>query len=164
MAWLVWFSSGKEKERAVSGSPHGDGATEEGSSNCLPCMEGCAYCRDDAPCHTQEDGILRVAIISFQGLCMLGDFIGMVLAYHFRRNKVCMTHLQIISEIVIHAMKMKYSTSTKIFSQIYYTLIYTHCTNLAKMSVSVWRKCKCSTTFWIYTLARCVTMVLLSLW
>ncbi|XP_064188551.1 metabotropic glycine receptor isoform X1 [Anguilla rostrata] len=77
----------KEKERAVSGSPQGEGATEEGSNNCLPCMEGCAYCRDDTPCHTQEDGILRVAIISFQGLCMLGDFIGMVLAYHFRRNK-----------------------------------------------------------------------------
>ncbi|XP_041966364.1 probable G-protein coupled receptor 158 [Alosa sapidissima] len=59
----------------------------EVSGKCLPCQEGCPFCRDDSPCLAQEDGSLRLAIASFQGLSMLLDFIGMVVVYHFRRNK-----------------------------------------------------------------------------
>ncbi|XP_072544543.1 metabotropic glycine receptor isoform X2 [Salminus brasiliensis] len=59
----------------------------DASARCLPCREGCSFCRDDTPCLAQEDGVLRVAVASFQGLCMLLDFISMPVVYHFRRNK-----------------------------------------------------------------------------
>ncbi|XP_067342855.1 metabotropic glycine receptor isoform X1 [Channa argus] len=62
--------------------------TDEGSSSdCLPCQQGCAYCKDDTRCVTHEDGALHMAMLSFQCLCMLIVFISMVLVYHFRRNK-----------------------------------------------------------------------------
>uniref|UniRef100_A0A3Q4MBX7 G protein-coupled receptor 158a n=1 Tax=Neolamprologus brichardi TaxID=32507 RepID=A0A3Q4MBX7_NEOBR len=64
-----------------------NGFTEESSSDCLPCQQGCAYCKDDTPCVVQEDGALRMVVVSFQCLCMLIVFISMVLIYHFRRNK-----------------------------------------------------------------------------
>uniref|UniRef100_A0A7N6FC51 G-protein coupled receptors family 3 profile domain-containing protein n=1 Tax=Anabas testudineus TaxID=64144 RepID=A0A7N6FC51_ANATE len=57
------------------------------SSDCLPCQQGCAYCKDDTPCVAQEDSALRMAVLSFQCLCMLIVFVSMVLIYHFRRNK-----------------------------------------------------------------------------
>uniref|UniRef100_A0A3B3VHA1 G protein-coupled receptor 158 n=1 Tax=Poecilia latipinna TaxID=48699 RepID=A0A3B3VHA1_9TELE len=57
-------------------------------SDCLPCQQGCAFCKDDSPCVVLEDGALRLAVLSFQCLCMLIVFISMVLIYHFRRNKV----------------------------------------------------------------------------
>nr|XP_046216471.1 probable G-protein coupled receptor 158 [Oncorhynchus gorbuscha] len=68
------------------GHVHGEDPSE-GSSRCLPCREGCPYCRDDTPCLAQEDGALRLSVASFQGLCMLLDLVAMVLVYHFRRNK-----------------------------------------------------------------------------
>lgn len=77
------FFPGKES----SGHAHGEDPLE-GSSRCLPCREGCPYCRDDTPCLAQEDGALRLSVASFQGLCMLLDLVAMVLVYHFRRNKV----------------------------------------------------------------------------
>ncbi|KAK3550944.1 hypothetical protein QTP70_010118 [Hemibagrus guttatus] len=58
-----------------------------GSSMCLPCQEGCVHCKDDTPCVAHGEGYLRVSVLVFQGICMLLDFIGMVLLYHFRRNK-----------------------------------------------------------------------------
>lgn len=58
------------------------------ASKCLPCREGCPFCRDDTPCAVQEDGALRLAVASFQGLCMVLDLASMVAVYHFRRNKV----------------------------------------------------------------------------
>uniref|UniRef100_A0A665X6Y8 G protein-coupled receptor 158a n=1 Tax=Echeneis naucrates TaxID=173247 RepID=A0A665X6Y8_ECHNA len=65
----------------------GSTADESSSSDCLPCPQGCAYCKDDTPCVRREDGALRMAVLSFQCLCMLIVFISMVLIYHFRRNK-----------------------------------------------------------------------------
>uniref|UniRef100_A0A665UKN3 G protein-coupled receptor 158b n=1 Tax=Echeneis naucrates TaxID=173247 RepID=A0A665UKN3_ECHNA len=62
--------------------------TSDVSSKCLPCREGCPYCRDDTPCLVQEDGVLRLAVASFQGLCMVLDLASMVVVYHLRRNKV----------------------------------------------------------------------------
>ncbi|XP_075996516.1 G protein-coupled receptor 158a isoform X2 [Genypterus blacodes] len=70
--------------------PHrhgGPNADEASSSDCLPCQQGCAFCKDDTPCVAREDGALRLAVLSFQCLCMLVLFISMVLIYHFRRNK-----------------------------------------------------------------------------
>lgn len=62
--------------------------TPEVASKCLPCREGCPYCRDNTPCLIQKDGALRLAVASFQGLCMVLDLACMVVVYHFRRNKV----------------------------------------------------------------------------
>lgn len=55
---------------------------------CLPCQEGCQFCKDDTPCLAQEVTSLRLAMVSFQGFCMLLDFISMLAVYQFRRNKV----------------------------------------------------------------------------
>lgn len=60
---------------------------------CLPCREGCTVCNDDTPCLAQEDTALRLAMVSFQGFCMLMDFISMLVVYHFRRNKVCAANI-----------------------------------------------------------------------
>ncbi|KAM6953387.1 G protein-coupled receptor 158a [Aplochiton taeniatus] len=61
---------------------------DQGSANaCLPCQEGCAYCRDDTPCVARADSGLRTAVLSFHCLGMLVDFVGMVVIYRFRRNK-----------------------------------------------------------------------------
>ncbi|KAJ8396797.1 hypothetical protein AAFF_G00013960 [Aldrovandia affinis] len=97
----------KEKDTEVLGGPRDKGASED-SSDCLPCIDGCAYCRDDTPCHTQEDSVLRVAIISFQGLCMLGDFISMVLAYHFRRNKSIRASGLVLLETILFGALLLY--------------------------------------------------------
>ncbi|KAM8823377.1 G protein-coupled receptor 158a isoform 2-T2 [Spinachia spinachia] len=65
----------------------GKAGDEGSSSDCLPCRQGCAYCRDETPCVAPEDGALRLALVSVQGLCVLLVFVAMVLVYHFRRNK-----------------------------------------------------------------------------
>ncbi|KAM8881759.1 G protein-coupled receptor 158a isoform 1-T1 [Synchiropus picturatus] len=65
----------------------GPNADEGSSSDCLPCQEGCAFCKDDTPCVTREDSALRLAVLCFQCLCMLIIFVSMVLIYNFRRNK-----------------------------------------------------------------------------
>lgn len=75
--------SGKDAENRFSG-----GELSEEVYTCLPCREGCSYCTDDTPCYAQEDKYLRLAIISFQTLCMLLDFISMLVVYHFRKAKV----------------------------------------------------------------------------
>ena len=73
------------KDRASDSGPNAD---EGSSSDCLPCREGCAYCKDDTPCVAPGDAGLRVAVLSFQALGMLLSFISMVLVYRYRRNKV----------------------------------------------------------------------------
>lgn len=75
--------SGKDAENRFSG-----GELSEEVYTCLPCREGCSFCTDDTPCYAQEDKYLRLAIISFQTLCMLLDFISMLVVYHFRKAKV----------------------------------------------------------------------------
>ncbi|CAM9311342.1 unnamed protein product, partial [Lampetra planeri] len=65
----------------------GPNADEDSSSDCLPCQQGCAFCKDDTPCVAPDDNALRMAVLSFQCLCMLVVFVSMVLVYHFRRNK-----------------------------------------------------------------------------
>uniref|UniRef100_A0A4W5LAA3 G protein-coupled receptor 158 n=1 Tax=Hucho hucho TaxID=62062 RepID=A0A4W5LAA3_9TELE len=73
---------------AVNGFKNGGPNLAEGSSSdCLPCQEGCAYCKDDTPCVARGDSALRMAVLSFQVLCMLVDFVSMVIIYHYRRNK-----------------------------------------------------------------------------
>uniref|UniRef100_A0A8C7Y2T2 G protein-coupled receptor 158a n=1 Tax=Oryzias sinensis TaxID=183150 RepID=A0A8C7Y2T2_9TELE len=77
--------SGRKADAAAAG---GGAREDEGPSrHCLPCQKGCAECKDDTPCVAPEDGVLRLAVLSFQCLCMLVVFVSMVLVYHFRRNK-----------------------------------------------------------------------------
>ncbi|KAL0157344.1 hypothetical protein M9458_048590, partial [Cirrhinus mrigala] len=76
----------KASRKGTDSLPHHRDVPES-SSHCLPCQEGCDFCEDDVPCVARGDGALRMAVLSFQGLCMLVDFISMVLLYHFRRNK-----------------------------------------------------------------------------
>lgn len=70
----------------MEGGP--SGGEEDPPRDCLPCQQGCAYCKNDAPCVAQEDSALRLAVLSFQCLCLLIVFVSMILIYHFRRNKV----------------------------------------------------------------------------
>ncbi|XP_068566432.1 metabotropic glycine receptor [Cebidichthys violaceus] len=78
------FTGTGRKGKAAESGPNAD---EGSSSDCLPCQQGCAYCKDETPCVAREDGALRLAVVSFQCLCMLIVFVSMVLVYHFRRNK-----------------------------------------------------------------------------
>ncbi|XP_040921922.1 probable G-protein coupled receptor 158 [Toxotes jaculatrix] len=78
------FTRMGRKGKAAESGPNAD---EGSSSDCLPCQQGCAFCKDDTPCVAREDGALRMAVLSFQCLCLLIVFISMVLIYHFRRNK-----------------------------------------------------------------------------
>ncbi|KAM6971712.1 G protein-coupled receptor 158a isoform 1-T1 [Tautogolabrus adspersus] len=78
------FSRMGRKGKAAESGPNAD---EGSSSDCLPCQQGCAYCKDDTPCVAREDGALRMAVLSFQCLCLLIVFVSMVVIYHFRRNK-----------------------------------------------------------------------------
>uniref|UniRef100_A0A672NLC1 G protein-coupled receptor 158 n=1 Tax=Sinocyclocheilus grahami TaxID=75366 RepID=A0A672NLC1_SINGR len=80
----------------------------ESSSYCLPCQEGCAFCKDDAPCVARGEGALRMAVLSFQGLCMLMDFISMVLLYHFRRNKSIRASGLILLEAILFGALLLY--------------------------------------------------------
>uniref|UniRef100_H3D7Z9 G protein-coupled receptor 158 n=1 Tax=Tetraodon nigroviridis TaxID=99883 RepID=H3D7Z9_TETNG len=78
------FAGTGRKGESPGSRPNAD---QGSSSDCLPCRQGCTYCKDDAPCVAQEDGALRLAVLSFQCLCLLVVFLSMVLVYHFRRNK-----------------------------------------------------------------------------
>ncbi|XP_032359680.1 G protein-coupled receptor 158a isoform X1 [Etheostoma spectabile] len=78
------FTRMGRKGKAAESGPNAD---EGSSSDCLPCQQGCAYCKDDTPCVAREDSPLRMAVLSFQCLCLLIVFVSMVLIYHFRRNK-----------------------------------------------------------------------------
>lgn len=83
--WFYLELSGRGPDHHFSGS------TKDGSEEayvCLPCREGCPFCADDRPCFVQEDKYLRLAIISFQALCLLLDFVSMLVVYHFRKAKV----------------------------------------------------------------------------
>nr|XP_015209532.1 PREDICTED: probable G-protein coupled receptor 158 isoform X1 [Lepisosteus oculatus] len=84
------------------------GELSDGASECLPCREGCSYCRDDTPCYKQEDGLLRHAIISFQGVCMLLDFISMLLAYHLRKNKSIRASGLVLLEAILFGALLLY--------------------------------------------------------
>ncbi|XP_056329723.1 probable G-protein coupled receptor 158 [Danio aesculapii] len=78
------------------------------SGRCLPCREGCEFCRDDTPCLAQEDTALRLAMVSFQGFCMLLDFISMVVVYHFRHNKRIKASGLILLEAILSGSVLLY--------------------------------------------------------
>ncbi|XP_036861931.2 metabotropic glycine receptor [Manis javanica] len=75
---------------------------------CLPCREGCPYCADDSPCFVQEDKYLRLAIISFQVLCMLLDFVSMLVVYHFRKAKSIRASGLILLETILFGSLLLY--------------------------------------------------------
>ncbi|MCI4377806.1 hypothetical protein PGIGA_G00207710 [Pangasianodon gigas] len=77
-------------------------------ARCLPCQDGCVFCRDDTPCLAQEDGILRLAVVSFQSLCVLLDFICMTVVYRFRRNKRIKASGFILLEAILSGAMLLY--------------------------------------------------------
>ncbi|XP_073912582.1 metabotropic glycine receptor [Castor canadensis] len=90
---------------------HFSGSTKDVSEEthvCLPCREGCPYCADDSPCFVQEDKYLRLAIISFQALCMLLDFISMLVVYHFRKAKSIRASGLILLETILFGSLLLY--------------------------------------------------------
>ncbi|XP_012723776.2 probable G-protein coupled receptor 158 [Fundulus heteroclitus] len=88
-------------------SSHRD-ETSDMSNKCLPCREGCPYCQDDTPCLAQEDGGLRLAVASFQGLCVMLDLGSMLVVYHFRRNKSIRTSGLILLEAILFGALLLY--------------------------------------------------------
>ncbi|KAM9718465.1 metabotropic glycine receptor [Menidia menidia] len=78
------------------------------ANRCLPCREGCPFCQDDTPCLAQGDGVLRLAVASFQGLCMMLDLASMVVVYHFRRNKRIRTSGMILLEAILFGALLLY--------------------------------------------------------
>uniref|UniRef100_A0A9J7WXM8 G protein-coupled receptor 158 n=1 Tax=Cyprinus carpio carpio TaxID=630221 RepID=A0A9J7WXM8_CYPCA len=97
----------KVRGKGTEGLPHHMDVPES-SSHCLPCQEGCDFCKDDVPCVAWGDGALRMAVLSFQGLCMLVDFISMVLLYHFRRNKSIRASGLILLEAILFGAILLY--------------------------------------------------------
>lgn len=83
--WFYLELTGRGPDHHFSGSTKD---VSEEAHVCLPCREGCPFCADDRPCFVQGDKYLRLAIISFQALCMLLDFVSMLVVYHFRKAKV----------------------------------------------------------------------------
>ncbi|XP_066241375.1 metabotropic glycine receptor [Saccopteryx leptura] len=75
---------------------------------CQPCREGCPFCADDRPCFVQEDEYLRLAIISFQALCMLLDFVSMLVVYHFRKAKSIRASGLILLETILFGSLLLY--------------------------------------------------------
>ncbi|XP_063314903.1 probable G-protein coupled receptor 179 [Pelobates fuscus] len=65
----------------------GSGSSYQGVTACQRCSEGCATCVDGSPCLVQEDWALRVTVLSLQAAGMLGVFLSMLVAYHFRESK-----------------------------------------------------------------------------
>uniref|UniRef100_A0A1A7YH50 G protein-coupled receptor 158 n=1 Tax=Iconisemion striatum TaxID=60296 RepID=A0A1A7YH50_9TELE len=82
--------------------------TSDMSSKCLPCRDGCPYCQDDTPCLVHEDGALRLAVTSFQALCMMLDVASMFVVYHFRRNKSIRTSGLILLEAILFGALLLY--------------------------------------------------------
>ncbi|KAK2869847.1 hypothetical protein Q8A67_024239 [Cirrhinus molitorella] len=97
----------KTSRKGTESLPHHRDVPES-SSHCLPCQEGCDFCEDDVPCVARGDGALRMAVLSFQGLCMLVDFISMVLLYHFRRNKSIKASGLILLEAILFGALLLY--------------------------------------------------------
>ncbi|XP_056105821.1 probable G-protein coupled receptor 158 isoform X1 [Rhinichthys klamathensis goyatoka] len=100
----------KKRKAGVKGTeslPHHRDVPES-TSHCLPCQEGCDFCKDNTPCVARGDGALRMAVLSFQGLCMLVDFISMVLLYHFRRNKSIRASGLILLEAIMFGALLLY--------------------------------------------------------
>ncbi|XP_077470980.1 metabotropic glycine receptor-like isoform X2 [Stigmatopora argus] len=64
------------------------------ANKCLPCQDDCPNCRDNTPCLAQEDSGLRLAVASFQGLCMVLDLASMVVVYHCRKSTVMILYFQ----------------------------------------------------------------------
>ncbi|XP_051944054.1 probable G-protein coupled receptor 158 [Hippocampus zosterae] len=78
------------------------------ASKCLPCRVGCHYCRDNTPCLAREDSGLRLAVASFQGLCVLLDLASMLAVYHFRRSKSIRTSGFILLETLLFGALLLY--------------------------------------------------------
>ncbi|KAK2854486.1 hypothetical protein Q7C36_006355 [Tachysurus vachellii] len=88
-----------------------------GSSVCLPCEKGCIHCKDDTPCVAHGEGYLRITVLVLQAICMLLDFISMVLIYHFRRNKSIRASGLVLLEAILFGALLLYFPGVVLFFQ-----------------------------------------------
>ena len=61
------------------------------SFHCLPCQEGCKTCIDNSPCFLENDILLRILILSVQGICIFltGVLISVVFKYKNLKVRGC---------------------------------------------------------------------------
>ncbi|KAK1794970.1 hypothetical protein P4O66_009909 [Electrophorus voltai] len=90
---------------------------DDAPSLCLPCQEGCAYCRDDTPCVARAGGYLRLSLLSLQGLFMLLALLSMVVVYHFRRNKSIRASGLILLETILFGALLLYFPGVILYFQ-----------------------------------------------
>ncbi|MFT7812256.1 putative G-protein coupled receptor 158 [Arapaima gigas] len=95
-------------EKAQDAQPPSGEVGLDGTAICLPCREGCTHCKDDTPCLAEEDGLLRLAVLSFQGLCALAAIISMLLVYHFRRSKRIKASGLVLLEVILSGSLLLY--------------------------------------------------------
>ncbi|XP_038071841.1 probable G-protein coupled receptor 158 [Patiria miniata] len=60
---------------------------EEGFA-CLPCREGCETCLDDSPCFLENDILLRILILSVQGICIFLTGVLIAVVFKYKNLKV----------------------------------------------------------------------------
>ncbi|KAM6233925.1 LOW QUALITY PROTEIN: putative G-protein coupled receptor 179 [Spheniscus humboldti] len=104
-----FYGAGGVASGAQAGAA-GSAAGADGGSRlaCWPCRQGCATCKDDAPCLIQEDRALRAAILSCQACCMLAVFLSMLVSYHFRRSKRIRASGVILLETILFGSLLLY--------------------------------------------------------
>ncbi|XP_072535395.1 metabotropic glycine receptor isoform X2 [Salminus brasiliensis] len=100
--------NGHKRKTGNSQDPDGLPYDADSPRHCLPCQKGCAYCKDDTPCVDRGDSYLSITVLSFQGVCMLLDFISMVLVYHFRRNKSIRASGLVLLEAILFGALLLY--------------------------------------------------------
>ncbi|CAL8319343.1 unnamed protein product, partial [Arctogadus glacialis] len=98
--------------------PSREGPSPEVSGGrCLPCREGCPFCRDDTPCLVQRAGGPRLALATAQGLVLALDLACMLVVYHFRSNKRIRTSGLVLVETILFGALLLYAPVLVLFLQ-----------------------------------------------
>ncbi|XP_077581190.1 metabotropic glycine receptor isoform X2 [Stigmatopora nigra] len=105
-----FYQSSRVALNGFKGQEHGShrNGIFDVANKCLPCRDGCLNCRDNTPCLAQEDSGLRLAVASFQGLCMVLDLASMVVVYHCRKSTTICTSGFILLEAILFGALLLY--------------------------------------------------------
>ncbi|CAL8310995.1 unnamed protein product, partial [Gadus morhua 'NCC'] len=110
---LNGFTGGQEPA-----PPNREGPSPDVSGGrCLPCREGCPFCRDDTPCLVQQAGGPRLALATAQGLVLALDLACMLVVYHFRSNKRIRTSGLVLVETILFGALLLYAPVLVLFLQ-----------------------------------------------
>ncbi|CAL8370581.1 unnamed protein product [Boreogadus saida] len=102
---LNGFTGGQEPAPPSREGP----SPEVSGGRCLPCREGCPFCRDDTPCLVQQSGGPRLALATAQGLVLALDLACMLVVYHFRSNKRIRTSGLVLVETILFGALLLYA-------------------------------------------------------